>query len=297
MSGHQTSTIAQLLFAEPQAINFARIVGEFETVLERLRGDRLQVCWDCEDVVMMDFPGTRIVLGWTDNPGYGYRGAMLVSVGPETEAGLLETPDQGHDPLCSRLVERIQSRHAADAILWHQAPGRVGADLVDALFEAIPAMDDLLAEVARAEPMLLQATLPGGSEPAGGSAPEARTAPPSPRQARRARRQARRAAAGVANDQPDSLCARDPELARLRAALYPAPDAPEVSSQMRLAVHTLNATLVMVWMPLGAAVMTYSLFRGADLRLSSRAMAAVGTAATLAQTPLISQMAAFAGVM
>lgn len=308
MSEFQLSTIAQLLFADPQTINFARIVGEFESVLTRLRGNSLKVLWDCEDVVMMDFPGTRIVLGWSDHPGHGYGGALLVSVGPETEGGLLAPQDQGHDPLCSRLVERIQARHTADAILWHQAPGPVGSALVDALFEAIPAMNDLLAEVSNVNPMLEVESVAAAPAPvathslsdlqaqAEPAAADPMTAAPL-RHARRARREARRMASRVANDQPQSLRPRDPELARLREALYPEPDASEVSVQMRLAVHTLNATLVMVSLPLGAAVMTYSLFRGANMRLSSRAMAVAGTTAAIAQTPFLSQMAAFAGVM
>jgi len=80
----------------------------------------------------------------------------------------------------------------------------------------------------------------------------------------------------------------------LRSALYPDAAGVEVSVQMRLAMHTMNARLIMVWMPLGAAVMTCCLLRGENVRLTSRAMALPGAAIGLAQTPFGGQMAALA---
>lgn len=81
------------------------------------------------------------------------------------------------------------------------------------------------------------------------------------------------------------------ELARLRCALYPpeadapAPEAP--SAQLRLAAHAMDATLIAVVPPLGAALMTYGLLRGPDLMRSGRAMAVTCTLVGLAQGPLL----------
>ena len=44
----------------------------------------------------------------------------------------------------------------------------------------------------------------------------------------------------------------------------------------RLAAHSLDATLLVVALPVGAAMMTYSLVRGGDLRTSGRMMALCG---------------------
>jgi hypothetical protein len=66
--------------------------------------------------------------------------------------------------------------------------------------------------------------------------------------------------------------------------------------QIRLASHAMNATLIMVWLPLGAAVMTYGLLKGDDIHLSARLLVATGTIVGLAHSPLGQTVAAMAGV-
>lgn len=104
------------------------------------------------------------------------------------------------------------------------------------------------------------------------------------------------AAQVAANDQPDLPLPRDLELHNVRRALYPDDEAgPPYSTQMRLAAHCLNATLILVWAPLGAAIMTYSILRGENMRLSSRVMAVSGTLYALAHSPIGMTVAAMAG--
>lgn len=85
----------------------------------------------------------------------------------------------------------------------------------------------------------------------------------------------------AANDLPDLPAPLHEHLARVRAALYAEgldDDARLLetpSAQMRLASHAMNATLVVVAFPLGAALTTYSLLRGGNMRLSAQAMAVV----------------------
>jgi hypothetical protein len=85
----------------------------------------------------------------------------------------------------------------------------------------------------------------------------------------------------------------DADLLRLRAALYEEDEHedPRPSAQMRLAVHAMNATLIMVWLPLGAVAMAHGLVRGEDMRLASRLMVLTGSIGALAQTPLGQQAA------
>lgn len=91
------------------------------------------------------------------------------------------------------------------------------------------------------------------------------------------------------NDQPDLPKARPADLSRLRQALsrgrLPSATctAAPPSTQMRLAAHALNCTLTVVYLPIGAALMTYSLLRGEDIRLSGRMMAATGAILTVAE--------------
>lgn len=90
------------------------------------------------------------------------------------------------------------------------------------------------------------------------------------------------------NDLPHLPKPRSADLSRIRQALHrggpmaTAPEAPP-STQMRLAVHALNCTLIVVYLPIGAALMTYSLLRGEDIRLSGRMMAATGAILTLSE--------------
>ena len=92
---------------------------------------------------------------------------------------------------------------------------------------------------------------------------------------------------------------RHSELARVRAALYmtePTPVRSLPSTPMRLAAHAMNATLIVVWPPLGAAVMTYALLRGEDMKLSARLMVLTGLFSSALQSPMGQQMAAMAGI-
>jgi hypothetical protein len=312
------STIAQLVFADPQPLNFARVVGDLHTVLARFRGSSLRIEWDCEDIAMFDLPEARIVLGWNDQPGKGYSACLTVSVGPLPTAPPISVETNGHESMCSRLIERLQSRFPATAILWHQTDQPVSADLLDALVERLPALMELFPFQ---EPAWMADAI---TEPAASSAPPRHSkaeditepdpksetaaqvrpeAPPplppreaSPRPARHARARLR---ARIANDRPQLPRLRNSELSRIRAALYDPVEADLQqgnATQIRLASHAMNATLIMVWLPLGAAVMTYGLLKGDDIHLSARLMVATGTIIGLAQSPLGQTVAAMAGV-
>jgi hypothetical protein len=74
----------------------------------------------------------------------------------------------------------------------------------------------------------------------------------------------------------DALYAPDPEAEAAEAAARP-------SLPARLAAHALNLALVVTALPLGAAMMIYTFFRGEDLRLSARMVAIAGTALTVLQ--------------
>lgn len=86
-----------------------------------------------------------------------------------------------------------------------------------------------------------------------------------------------------ANSQPDLPLPLHEHLARVRTALYAAgPDSEagrqsNPSPQIRLAACAMNATLLIVAMPVGVAVTAYSLVRGHDIRVSAQAMAVVAS--------------------
>lgn len=268
MSKVAQSTIAQAIYANPQNCSFVRVVTELEGLLSRLRNNALRTRWDYEDVVVFDIGETRIVLGWSEDQTDGLPACLLVSVGP-----LPSAVDPAHDPsyelLCSRLVERIQTRYMPDAVLWRQLPLAIEPELVDALIDALPPIRDVLGQKDEPEP-----------------APVPRAEP-------------KRIATTLlpANDAPELPKRPESELHRVRAALYPEPEVTEQETvQMRLAAQAMNATLIVVWMPLGVAAMTYSLMKGEKIGFSARMMAVTGTLIGWSQTPFGQQVVAFAGV-
>ena len=268
MSDVAHTTIAQAIYADPRACNFPRVVSEFENLLSRLRNTALRTRWDYDDVVVFDIGPTRIVLGWSEDRTDDRPACLLVSVGPLPTA--FDAPhDPTHELLCSRLIERIQTRYAPDAVLWLQLPLAIEPDLVDVLIDSLPSMGDIVGT---------------------NSQPEADIAPATSNVALHS--------TGLpANDVPDLPQPAQSELGRVRAALYPPTEAAaEETAQLRLAAQAMNATLIVVWMPLGVAAMTYTLMKGEKVGFSARMMAVSGTLIGLAQSPAGQQFAAFAGV-
>ena len=336
MASPELSTIAQLLYPDLQTLDFARIVAELDTVLTRLRGSDVAICWDCDDLVTFDLPETRILLAWFDTGTRGRGGCLTVSVGPNPSATDPLSKAE-HEVLCSRLVERIEGRFAPAGVLWHQVSGPVDSELVDDLIDTLPEVggpglppiDSILDALSRVDLQMadLRSKAPHprsvrapelsrmAMQPirgAVGDLPRPFALPVAAKPAVVTRRLHLIPAPAAnhivvpgfteaANDRPHLPLLQNAELERLRGALYPQVEVarakPVHSTQMRLAAHCMNATLIVVWAPLGAAVMTYSLLKGEDMRLSARLMAVSGTFFAIAHSPVGQTVAAMAGVI
>jgi len=331
MSSAALSTIAQLVCSADTHVNFARLVSDLDTVLQRFGDTRPQLKWDCDDVAIFDLPGTRILLGWCDDFRSDRTGCLTLAVGPSplpANSGARVS----NDAICLRLVERVQDRLAPRAVVWHQVPGVTSAEVVDELIAALPgrtaqAAGEAEAPVAEAAPPAPEAP----AEPAvaeAGPVAEAAPAPAAEAEAAPVAEAASRdrsnvrvlqafrkapaaeAAAAVApaapppaNDRPHLPRWHDPELARLREALYDpaeaaaaaALEAAKPTAQMRLAIHAMNATLIAVYAPFGAAVMTYSLLKGEDLKVSARMLMLAGSVSMMLSTPIGQSVFGFVG--
>lgn len=289
----QFSTIAELLFLQAPPMNFARLVGDLDAVLARVQQTDRTLTWDCEDIASFNMPGTRIVLATSENPRPGAAASLTISVGPShLAADDSDSPDLGtmsrHAAFCSRLVERVHPRLHADAIFWHQYEGLVDADLLDRLAYAPPVRREPAARLHPVFDLLDDHNVAAVYARGFGPHREKTNMKPNAGQLK----------AAPSNDQPDIPRERDPELAQLRHALYPEETPPPphlVSPQLRLAAHTMNATLIMVALPVGAAMLTYSVLRGENMRLTTAALVATGFASTLLQTPFGQQLVAIAG--
>ncbi len=87
------------------------------------------------------------------------------------------------------------------------------------------------------------------------------------------------ASSKIANDRRSSPRLTNDELSGVREALYKfdfVTSPTGNSTQMRLAIHAMNATLIIVCLPVGAAVTTYSVLRCADLKITARILVLTG---------------------
>ncbi len=339
-------TIAQLVYADKQPLNFARLVGELHSILAQLHGPELLFEWEYEDIAFFDLPVTRIALGWDDKPGKGYSACMTVAVGPLPNILPPLSGNDVHEEMCSRMVERLHGRFPALSILWHQSEAQLNCELFDRLVEELPPLmqlfpfqePDWVADAMARQSPGRAVALRGAeaiSEPEPAAKKTASFSQPAPKSVAenvvnpsvkqdekgaelitlkfsgksataRARAQARAKAQAnslasptIANDRPMLLHPRDRELAQVRDALYQADpeDTPApLSTQLRFTAHALNATLILVWAPLGAAVMTYALLKGEDMKLSARLMVLTGLFATALEGQIGQQVMAISGV-
>lgn len=270
MGQSMPGTICQLVCDAETQVNFARLVGDLDQVLRRFSACPVDLTWDCEDVAVFDMPGTRILLGWNEGIGLDRVSCLTISVGPSPLAAVAgQFP--AHDTMCVQLAERVQRRIPHEAVLWHHMPGVVTSETLDELVDALPRL-----------------TTPNVGEMLNDEAAGIKAVP------------ALYEADDLAEPAADPSLPRwhDPELGRLRHALYPPVEETPVvkpSRPMQLAAHAMNAALLAVSAPVGAAVMTYGLLKGGDMRFSARAMTLAGVVMALSKTPLATSLTALAG--
>ena len=287
------STIAQLLFARQPLPNFAAIVGELDTALDRCPAERRRLSWDCEDVAIFELDDMRVVLGNSEAPGNGYLACLAIAVGPNTADAPQTALTRRHEGLCRMIADGVQQRYPVEAVLWHEAEGPVTSDTLDALLDALPNRTDLDRLECKIE-IVAGTEVPAAPQPAVLAA-RARIATATARAANQPEPDATTAAA---NDIPDLPRLFVEDLRRVREALYPEeaegyvapPDRGALAR--RLAAHAMNTTLIMVSLPVGGALLTYSVLRGEDMRLTGRAMALTGFAMGFMQTTFGQQIAA-----
>jgi hypothetical protein len=256
------STIAELVFVDTPVLNFARLVSDLDAVLVRFHPQERTMLWDCDDIAIFDVPGTRIALAYTERPRQGVAASLVIAVGPSSKpavrrVGLSSAPVAArHDVICARLVDRLQSRLSPESTYWHESNDQLTCDLFDALSSVKPK-------------------------------PSQKVHPKRPSTAM----------AKASNPKQDRT--KDHDLQRLRSALYPPPEQlpPRLNSnQMRLAAHTMNATLIMVSLPIGAALTTYAVLRGENMRMTTAAMVFTGLAGTMLQSEIGQQIMAIASI-
>lgn len=268
------STIAQFVFDRDPALNLALLVKELDAALERSGAGRRNITWDCDDVAIVDLDAVRFTLSYTGEAAIGLPASLMISVGPGPNRRNDPADRRRYEGLCHLIAERLRARFAPRETLWHQVAGPVTTDLVDDLFDRLPDLSNGAPRpmTRRSAPAEAIRAFPETELGLPVSFVEKAMAIRAAKAERQRAAQSRPAAPHPANDaRPDA--ARSPELGRVRSALYPVEESPPQNVRMRLAASTLDVTLMVVYLPMGAAMLTCSLLRGGDVNASARVMA------------------------
>lgn len=276
------STIAQFVFDRDPALNLPLLVRELDDSLARSGAGDRRITWDCEDLVFVDLHGVRFTLSYTGEPALGLPSSLMISVGPGPDSHDDPTDRRRYEDLCHLIADRLRARFAPRETLWHQVAGPVTADLVDNLFDRLPDFSDDAPKfplARRSPPAEAIRAFPETEDGMPVSFVEKAMAIKAAKAERARAAMTRFSAAAIApataaNSQPDLPRRTSGDLDQIRSALYP--QEPETKGQnvrMRLAATTLDVTLMMVYLPMGAAMLTCSLLRGGDVHASGRVMA------------------------
>ncbi len=298
------STIAQFVFTHDPALNLPLLVKELDRALQRSGAGLRKIAWDGDDLALLDVEGARFTLSYSTDAATG-PASLMISVGPGTGGPSDPVDRRRHDELCHLIANRLQLRFAPERMLWHQVTGPVTADLIDDLFDRLPDFDmaeqppasqvrSETAKVLRAFPETKDIGAVSFAEKARAlKAAKIERAQAAARVAAQDATQAAAQAAAPSKTAPvmtpaNSQPAPNPEMARLRAALYPAasPAQPAQTVRLRLAASTMDMTLMIVCLPAGAAMLTYSVLRGGNVNASGRMMALTCSLLGLSQLPL-----------
>lgn len=273
----KVSTLAQLLFAAPPEINFAHVVAELDQALADHPSDRRDLRWDNDDLAVFTLDGLRVVLAYSDDLPGAHAACLTLGLGPHPDTPANGPEAEAIDTLRRQLADRLSRRYRVDEVLWHETDRALTPDLIEDLLARLSEpppltelpvgedIDRLLARMAaemnsRDTPPPMNFARPDADSELGPTVRHVPVAPP-------------------ANRVPDLPRPKDAELDRIREALYaedPTAARRQQSVPMRLAVHAMNATMVVVFLPVGMAAMAHGIVRGEDMRRSAQAMALLG---------------------
>lgn len=285
------STIAQFVFDHDPALNLPLLVKELDSALQRSGAGMRMITWDGDDLVLLDVEGARFTLSYNADQSQS-PASLMISVGPGPGGPADPSDRRRHEDLCHLIASRLKARFAPERMLWHQVTGPVTADLIDDLFDRLPDFEVIqkpattqvhseTTKVLRAFPETEDLRTVSFAEKA-----MALKAAKSER-ARAAAHAKAVPALDPANTQPTPLRASNPEMTRLRAALYPAQgeEPAKGNVKLRLAASTMDMTLMIVFLPAGAAMLTYSVLKGGNVNASGRMMALTCSVLGLSQLP------------
>jgi hypothetical protein len=253
----QTTRVVQLFFLCPASVNIAIIISDLQAFLACLSNEKPQVRWDLDDLVTLTSTDARLFLHLGDEVRLTCYSHFTLAIDAPAQSSTVHY----FEAFVARLAERLE----ADSVQWSQCGSGLSADLLGRKAEsmireaqmeqahALRQQHSLLKPVTEAELdacIMRMPTLP--------CRVPTRVSPATPAQ------------------ETDVAEHRDmTEMYNVRLALYPGAEPPPALAQ-RIASQLLNLTVMIVWLPLGAALLALACWRGGDMRISAHAMVIAG---------------------
>lgn len=247
------TTVGRLVYAAMPRIDFGRLTADLDEALAGCDAGAVRMALERDGLALIDVGASRVGIALAAGLDRGGAAAVTVTVGHGPGPGGETTLARRQSVLARLIANRIALRFPPIESLWSETaevatPGTFER-IRDELIERRRIQAETQAEEARARRLLPRM----GEEP--GDLARMFAHLEATLDARRCGRAEPAAASG--------------ELGR-SCAERPAP-------LLRAAAHLIDATLMVVALPVGVAMMVYSLSRGPDLNTSARALALSGT--------------------
>ncbi|PQO23361.1 hypothetical protein C2I36_08450 [Rhodobacteraceae bacterium WD3A24] len=229
-----------------------------------------------QDCIRPDTPEAALSTGRVRHLLRNHQSAFILSVSPAAGLEYATEPDEEALEMCRIIADKVLMLHRPKLVLWGYS---------DTVFTAREFEAATFAELsaARGEDAVPISVAAGRrhERPAGDGARES-AAPvpvhPGP------------VSVQPANDLPQIPAPNTVGMERVREALYPETEEPSQTGKRpdlplgeRLTIYGLSASLMMVSLPVGAAVMTYNLLGRENFKVTGRITAVTATAAGMLQ--------------
>lgn len=261
------TTVGQLLYPARPSLNFERLVTELDAALAGAGAGERRTTLTRDGLAVIDAGASRIAVAMAENLDTAGATAITVTVGfgPEEDGDARLARRQA--VLARLIADRLAARSTPAETIWSESHEIATPEFLERSVEDLAVRRlAVQREGERARRMAPRHFVDSEDIPRLVAKVEATL------DARRADWEGSAGLAVAASDLPPV------DLSGLEA---PVAESPKPSARLRLAAHLIDATLMVLLLPVGAAMMVYSLSRGANLTTSARALAITGVGMSL----------------
>jgi hypothetical protein len=248
--------VGHLLYPERPSLNFRRLVADLDAALAGAGAEEWTTTLARDGLAVIDAGTSRIAVAMAEN--LDTRGAtaitVTVGVGPEEAAG--EGLARKQAVLARLIADRVAARTPPTETIWTESDEVATPEFLERRAEDLAARrrtgEDVRSELAEARRVRPRRFVDLEDLP---------------------RLMARvEATLDARRTKWDESTAVDLPPMDLSGLVDDAVEPKAASAPLRMAAHLIDATVMVLLLPVGAAMMVYSLTRGADLNTSARVM-------------------------